>query len=670
MDDLASLRQRLDALQGELAQRDCRIQALEQQSAYHRAVLDIIGEAVLVADTTSGQIVAANQRACEMLGYGPDELAALTLQQLGAPPLPELGSPGAEGRRDVEWVVHRKDGTPLNLAVGVQFATLEGQPRFVVNARDVTQHKHAADALAESEDRLRTLINAMPDIVCFKDGDGRWLEANAFDLRLFELEGVAYRGLKDSELAAQSPWYRESFLACEVSDEQAWRTGTVSRGDEVIRRSDGTELIFDVIKVPTYDAQGRRKGLVVVGRDITARKKAEEERLELERRLQHSQKLESLGVLAGGLAHDFNNLLTAISGNLEVALLNEACEGSRSAIEAAMVAARKAAELAHQMLAYSGRGKFVIGPVNLREMISQMARLLRASVTRNISLRVEAEPDLPPVLADSAQLQQVVLNLIVNAAEAIGDQPGVVRATVGVRECDEHMLARSRTGDTLAPGRYVALEVSDNGCGMTADQQQRLFEPFFTSKQTGRGLGLSAVLGIVRGHRGAILVESQPGQGTTITVLLPIQPDLDLTVPSPAPKHARQARPKDAAVLVVDDEELVLSIARRLIESLGYNTLGARDGLEALELLRADGARVGCVVLDLTMPKLDGLATYDRIREMGLQMPVILSSGYSEEEVAGRCAGRELGGFVHKPYRREDMAAVLGRVLSDDDGQA
>ncbi len=527
---------------------------------------------------------------------------------------------------------------------------------------DVTRLMIAQRALRASEQRLRTLIDAVPDFICFKDREGRWLEANAYGLRMFNLHDKDYRGKTDTELAELSPAYRDALLVCRETDRKAWEAGSPTRGDETIVGSDGRTYIYDVVKVPTYHRDGTPMGLVVLGRDVTQRRRAERERRELEAKIQHAQKLESLGLLAGGIAHDFNNLLVGILGNAELAM-DESGESSslRDYLAGIQNAAHRAAELTHQMLAYSGKARFITEPVDLNALVREMGHLLEIAISKKITIRYDFCPDLPSVAADATQLRQVVMNLITNASEAIGDHSGLIRISTGLRDCDAATLSQASVGEPPPPGRYVFLEVADTGCGMTADTKARIFDPFFTTKFTGRGLGLAAVLGIVRGHRGALAVESEPGRGSTFRLLLPPATQRRDARPAPAapPVHAESER----TILVVDDEPGVRAVVRATLEQAGFGVLTATDGDDAILVFRQHMDAISCVLLDLTMPRKGGTEVIRELRAIRPDVPIVLTSGYDESDVVHRLGALELAGFVQKPYRGSDLLAAIHKAL-------
>jgi CheY-like chemotaxis protein len=365
--------------------------------------------------------------------------------------------------------------------------------------------------------------------------------------------------------------------------------------------------------------------------------------------------------LAGGIAHDFNNILVGILGNSGLAL-GELPPGSpaRRFIERVEQAAERAAELAGQMLAYSGKGQFMVDTFDLRRLVEETAGLLETSISKKAELRFVFAGDVPPVRGDATQIRQVVMNLVTNASDALGDAAGTISVEIGVVEADGVDLAPTWTADELPAGRYVYLAVADTGCGMDADTRAKVFDPFFTTKSTGRGLGMAAVLGIVRGHRGAIKVASDPGHGSTFTVLLPVSDEPAQDRPAAARAAVQPGRGK---ILVVDDEDLVRDVAEATLTRSGFEVLIAGDGLRALAIVRRQGHELAAVVLDLTMPHMNGEETFHELRRLFPDLPVILTSGYNEPDATGRFAAPGPAGFLKKPYRPDDLLRVVTEVL-------
>ena len=376
-----------------------------------------------------------------------------------------------------------------------------------------------------------------------------------------------------------------------------------------------------------------------------------------EEQMRNAQKLESLGVLAGGIAHDFNNLLVGVLGNASLAL-SELSEDSpaRRFVQDVETSAQRAAELTRQMLAYSGRGKFVVEPLNLSHLVHEMTQLLGRVISKRARLSMHLRDDLPAVVADATQLRQVVMNLITNASDALVGESGLITVRTGTFVADTRMLAGTYLKEELPAGDYVYLEVTDSGVGMDAETRGRIFEPFFTTKFTGRGLGLAAVLGIVRGHKGAIDVTSEPGCGTVFRVLLPASAAV---ADVPVARHVGPAEWKARGVaLIVDDEEAVRSVARHVLERSGFTVVEAATGEDALAICAAhESPRI--VLLDLTMPGMSGEATLNELQRRWPTLPVIVSSGFMPDDGSGIAAAP----FLAKPYRPSELIEIVRRLL-------
>ena len=397
----------------------------------------------------------------------------------------------------------------------------------------------------------------------------------------------------------------------------------------------------------------------IYAHDITARRRAEQERRKLELQVQHTQKLESLGVLAGGIAHDFNNLLVAILGNAELALrdLSEVSP-ARGSVEEIRKASVRAAELTGQMLAYSGKGSFVVRPLDLNDLVHEMGHLLEVSISKRTALKYDLAPDLPAVEADASQIRQVVMNLITNASDAIGGRSGAITVRTDVVDMTRSYLEEMYVDEALPEGCYVCLEVSDTGGGMDSDTLPKIFDPFFSTKFAGRGLGLAAVLGIVRGHRGAIGVHSEVGKGTTFRVFLPCT-EKELPTPAEGAEPAVESWRGSGTVLIVDDEESVRNVARAMLERFGLTVLTAPDGHSGVETFRRYKDELVLVLLDMTMPRMSGEEAFKEMHEIRPDVPIILASGYEQEDATSHFIGKGLAGFIQKPFQ---LSALIGKV--------
>ncbi len=449
-----------------------------------------------------------------------------------------------------------------------------------------------------------------------------------------------------------------------------FRAATLSLIDHaaVIQLKDGR--VFERHSQPQI-VDGQIIGRVWCYRDLTDWVRGEEERRQLEAQVQHGQKLESLGILAGGIAHDFNNLLVGILGHAGMALQEMPADSPLlSRIQEIQTAAQRAAELVNQLLAYSGKGQFVVRPCDLSEIAGEMTTLLRTALG-GVEMDLRLRRDVPPVEGDPAQVRQVIMNLITNAADAIGARSGRIVLTTGSMHADAAYLADTRIGGDAAPGEFVYVDVQDNGCGMNQETVDRIFDPFFTTKFTGRGLGLAAVLGIVRRHHGAIKITTAPGCGTTFRVLLPACKEAATTVAAPpvaAPAAPAPAARQSARVLIVDDEQPVLRVASEMLKRAGFAVDTALGGEQAVALATEPGRQFDIVLLDMTMPKMNGAETFTRLRQLNPALRVVLMSGYASEEAVSRFGLEGLTGFVQKPFMPASLVKSIVDALAERDG--
>ncbi|MHB8121058.1 MAG: hybrid sensor histidine kinase/response regulator [Desulfuromonadaceae bacterium] len=469
-------------------------------------------------------------------------------------------------------------------------------------------------------------------------------------------------------------WFSVS-LFCFLALRRVTRSfNTLVRGIESMQDGNFTSRI----RIESDDEPGRAARAVNNLADALQQRGEEnrilqEEHLNLERHMLQTQKLESLGVMAGGIAHDFNNLLQAITGNMELALMNSAADSApHKYINRAMTSAKRAALLTDLMLTYLGKGIIVKKALDLNVLVRENAELLGSATTTAVPMELSLAPDLPTILADEAQIHQVVMNLITNAAESIGTQPGTVKLTTGVQRCDETCLASSLLDERTEPRQYVFLEVEDNGCGMSEETLKRLFEPFFTTKFTGRGLGMSAVMGIIRTHNGALFVESEPGKGTTFRVLFPAAKEGQLTAtaapvaepePTASPLPSVPADVTYGMALVVDDEKAVLKVCATMVKHCGFKVITACDGIDAVAKFRAHADEIDIVVMDLIMPNMDGIAAMSEIQNIKPDTRIIISSGFNKEELSERLANDTPSGLIQKPYSLNLIKAEIQRVM-------
>ena len=512
-----------------------------------------------------------------------------------------------------------------------------------------------------SETQYRALFDLMPGSVVLLDDRGFVLDANPYFCR-----HIGYT--RDELLGTHVTLFSNELPQVIEQNIRRLLAGEMLEHEITNVQKDGSTRFYELRESAVTLPDGS-KGILAVSNDVTDRKRAETAKLEMERRLLHLQKLESLGVLAGGIAHDFNNLLAAMLGNVELAMMDlpESAPTQKS-LKVALAAGRRAAALTHQMLAYSGRGHFVISQVNMTKLVQELEELLKASISKSIRLELKLAPALPLIEADANQLQQAVVNLITNASEAIGDQPGEISITTSVRDCGPGDLADNRLTTKVLPGRYVILEVRDNGCGMDESVQEKLFDPFFTTKFVGRGLGMSSLMGMVQGHNGAVLVRSELGKGTTVCLLLPVAAiTVSTEVPTsflPRGVNSGTLPSLSGLVLLADDEEPLRVLIGSLLKRMGLRVLSAADGEQAVALFQQHAADITFVLLDLTMPKLDGVKTLAEIRRLRPKVKAVLTSGYNGVDLATRYGKEGFDAFLQKPCQIEALVKLAQQMCA------
>lgn len=660
-----------------------RAEAVERESRH--LYEDLVASIPMGVYRAQGQpdhafrILYVNDKYCELLGLSREDILADARTTVARIHPDDVEGFAAANR--AAMAAHERftwegrvvvNGATRRLHVTASPSTDAGSATWTGFILDITERHEADRALRESEYFLArsqevTHIGSFDfDMVA-----GTWVCTPVLD----DILGLPHRSPKSFEewRSTVAPDMRDE-MDRYVAEHVVGGRNRFDREYRIVRHNDGAERwLFGRADVE-FDADGRPLRMIGTIQDITDRKRDEATRLELERRLLHAQKLESLGVLAGGIAHDFNNLLLAVIGNLDLALQQMSPAASvRSSLDQSMAAARRAADLTRQMLAYSGKAAFDVRPLDLNEVVHENAHLLRACIPKLVQLDLRLGPRSYAIVADPGQVQQVIMNLITNAAEAIGETPGTIILETRVEDVDAGRLRATRLEDPPPPGRFVCLEVTDSGCGMDTETQQRLFDPFFTTKLLGRGLGMSAILGIVRGHRGAIMVDSKPDYGTTIRVLFPAGPILPPQNQAEAAAARATAAAANAApagyVLIVDDEEMIRGVCRRMLETDGWKVFEADGGVSALELFAQHADDIACVLLDLSMPQMDGYAVLHKLQSIRPEVRVILSSGYNCAVLPDKdMSAAGFAGFIQKPYTartlRDEVARVTAAVRS------
>ena len=548
------------------------------------------------------------------------------------------------GATVLAWLVH---------AVRVQTILNLQHLRAQLEVR-VEERTHA---LAASNAYLRTLVDHLPDAICIRDAQGVHRLAN--DAARALLGGDALVGTRNRDVRPPD----------QVELEDAEDASVLWTGEPILERSaevagaDGTVRRVVVSKYPMRSPTGEVTGVLDLRRDVTEATRAEQARQDMEHRLFHVQKLQSLGVLTGGIAHDFNNLLTSVLGAASLIRL-DALQPARveAHVRHVETAAHQAADLCRQLLAYAGQGRVLAERADLGVLVEEVVPLLRMSASRRVEVQVQRAPGPLPFHGDTSQMRQVVMNLVINAAEAVADRPdGVVRVACGEVVLNAGEVVDRSTSAPMPAGHYGYIEVADNGVGLSADLVDRIFDPFFTTKFTGRGLGLAVVLGIARGHGGTVLVRSQPAQGATFRVLVPLVAARGSSSDTPVAQAGSAALSGD--VLLIDDERAVLEVIGSMLERLGFTVSKAGDASEGLAIFTTDPGRYRVLVVDLTMPGGGGREVLRQLRAAGHVVPVLLVSGYADGDIVLAEIGDLHARFLQKPFRLDALRDALGALL-------
>lgn len=529
---------------------------------------------------------------------------------------------------------------------------------FVIILRRSVKAK--TNSLQQSEQRFRSLFKLIPIPLCLVKQDGTVSYINDRFIQMF--------GYTLKDIPILDDWWPRAYPDKEY---RSWVTRTwhlaVTRA-----RKQGRDI--EPIEYQITCNNGRVRDVEISGItldedflatfiDNTERNRLQEEQLQIEQKMLHTQKLESLGVLAGGIAHDFNNILMAVMGNTELAQRRLPEESpALKYLQQVKQAASKAANLANQMLAYSGKGNFLIVPLDLTRTVVEMQQMLQVSISKKVQLIYHLSEKTPSIEADATQIQQIIMNLVINASEAIDEKDGIVDITTGVTACNVSYLKDCWHADELPTGNYVYIEVSDNGAGMDQTTLDNIFEPFFTTKFTGRGLGLAAVQGIVRGHRGTINISSKPENGSTFRILFPAS---SLPVAALSPQTTISNKKESGLVLLVDDEEAIRKTVQAMLEELGYKVLTASDGVEALAEYRRFKGQIDFVLMDLTMPKLNGDGAAQQLRQIDPEIRIILASGYSQQECVLNFTAKGISACLQKPYQLKALQQAIDTLSND-----
>ncbi len=553
----------------------------------------------------------------------------------------------------------KRDGSTVwTLLMGQAIEPAHPQEGSIWSMYDTTQRRQAEQALRESEERFRQLLKSSSDIIAVVDSQGRCTSING------PLERVL--GYWPDELLGQElngyihPEDRDDALRDLLEVQE--RSGPPVRAEYRARHQNGTWVPLETISTNLLDNPAV-SGLVINIRDISERKAAEEEQAKLQDQLQQAMKMEAIGRLAGGIAHDFNNLLTALTGDIELVKMDlDPADPLMPYLEDASQATASAADLTRQLLAFSRRQIIEPKVLNLNDLVDNLHKMLGRVIGEHISMQTKLHSDLGAVKVDPGQFDQVLVNLVVNARDAMPDGGTLVIETANA-ELDEHYC---QIHSEIRPGPYVLLAVSDTGCGMDQATQQRIFEPFFTTKPKGggTGLGLSTIFGTVKQAQGTIEVYSEIGQGSTFKVYLPrVDQAATKLIRASAPTHLPRGT---ETVLLVEDEDSVRELSRTVLSRLGYEVLSASNGGEALLLAEEQGRHIDLLMTDVVMPGLNGRTVADRLQALHPELKVLFTSGYTEDVIVHQGIVDEKTNFLSKPYSMQALATKLRTILEGE----
>jgi len=627
---------------------------LQESELKFRTLFATLQDAIYLTRADDGQIVECSDKLSgytreELIGKSTIDLNLWTDMNQRQHVVDQVRANGFIN--DFEATFRRKDGTVFSGSISTNVLSLHNGTFLLSVIRDMTERKRAEETLQEIRELFTLFMKYTPVYTFIKQIEGEQSRVIQISDNFIDMVGRPAEELRGRTMYELFP---EEFARKITEDDLS----VVSGGNVIQLDEDLNGRNYTTIKFPIF-REGRNSLIAGFTIDVTERKRSEEERRHMEQQLLYAQKLESLGVLAGGIAHDFNNILMTIVGNADLALMRLSKESpvvdNLHNIERA---AARASDLAKQMLAYSGKGKFVVESIDLNRLLEEMLQMLEVSISKKAVLRMNLTRPLPTVEADATQIRQIIMNLVINASEAIGEKSGVIAISTGCMDCDRSYLKDVWLDENLCGGLYVYLEIADSGCGMNRETREKIFDPFFTTKFTGRGLGMAAVLGIVRGHKGAIKVSSEPGSGTSFKVLLPASgKPAELFDGGPHHEEWNGA----GTVLLVDDEETIRGVGTEMLKELGFSVITAGDGREAIAVFRQTPG-IAFVILDLTMPHMDGEQCFRELRQLKPDIKVIMSSGYNEQEVTQKFAGKGPDAFVQKPYRLSMLMEAIRKI--------
>jgi two-component system cell cycle sensor histidine kinase/response regulator CckA len=553
-----------------------------------------------------------------------------------------------------EEKIKRLDGSSLWIRLNASLVNYQNQKAIQVTFQDITELKKAQKQVKSTNELLSNIFYASPSPILVMDKNAVFIECNPSFNKLVEVESkkeLFGKSIFDFFINFDLDTAKENFISIK-------KAGLSKNNRYWIQTLKGNTRYIEVSSSVLKDKYGTSIGLMSIISDITERDK-------MQKAILQSQKLESLGVMAGGIAHDFNNYMMAILGNADLALMDsELNSQTKSYISDIKKSAIDASAVSNQMLAYSGKGNFIRKPLDITTIVNDLLSLVKISISNKATLNLQLQDDLPLIDGDESQIKQVIMNLLINASEALENKPGVIKISTGVQRLSSDDLIQSYIQDNLNEGEYVFIQVEDNGIGMDEVTLRRIFDPFFTTKFTGRGLGLAAVLGIIKSHNGNIIVKSKKGEGSIFKLILP---KIDTKI-----KQSKEGKimintewSENKTILLVDDEPQIVKVGALMLKKLGFNVYTALNGKEALVQYSKHQDQVDCVILDLTMPIMDGEETFMKLSQINSDVKVMFSSGYTEQELSENLRTKNYIGFIQKPYTFDNLRKKLELLLKE-----
>jgi len=642
---------------------------LRQSEENYRNIFNSTHNGIFLYNRDTGAIIDVNRAAIDMYGYSKEELMKMRAGTLGTGDILHSREAASDWFRKAresgyelfQWLARHKDGTEFWVEVELKTVQFNGEETIISVERNIHDRKMAEEKLKESEASYRDLFNHGIDAIYIQNRKGEFIDVNRGAEKMYGYSREEMTGKTPEFLSAEGKnnmdEVRSALRKAELGEPQQFEFWGKRKNGEVFPK---------IVRLN----KGRFFGEEVVfafAVDMTEQHRAEEERRKIERQFIRSRNLESLGFLAGGIAHDFNNILTGILGN--TGLLRKTMEKSvmgNKYIDRIESSTARAAELCSQLLAFSGKGKFVILPVDINSIVLELTRLLETALPNHIQLKNRIRDVLPFIDVDPTQFKQIVMNLILNASDSIGDEQGTITIRTGM----EHGLKRDEKAvyfltENTNPSEFIYLEVGDSGEGIEDKMIERIFDPFFTSRSMGKGLGLSAVIGIVKSHGGYLRVKSTLGCGSSFRLYFPVSSKEAVEEKKPA--RRTDFYPGEGTILIADDEPTIREMAGVTLENHGFEIIVAADGREAVEIYRRKKKDIILLVLDLTMPELDGIEVIKEIHRSDPEVKAILSSGFSRHEAIEDLEQKGFSAFLPKPYKPEDLIEVVMSVLTQQE---